>query len=750
MKNYPTNSPDEFDYENIDLLCEHIKEIVPDERLQNILFSCKHFKSKDLRGKKIVSALNNIILVAFVVTYTRWKQLYNNCENWDESKLSKFRNSRFSKIYKSVYSNEEINLDIAVFALIEIWVNGKVDGILRDTFARLFDEQVDGVGVILQASLDVIKKAGDFFLQDETDAAYKNKLCYELLKAFLIFSEITFDENPDSFSMQYKLSSRKSITLDPNSYHPEAKFICEEKYLCADTVNPTRLYLLCAKTIFADKVQYIYCSLDGKRRIAINADKLPNYTENSQTAVSIEDESENLRKLLSFNYNRLRDCALVIADAVTKSESTKATIFNIYKNKCKTVFPQGLDINNEETNWDNIVTLLLVEIGPSDFIQSIITTDLFNQIMQNIGCRYLGAEAITKLIEKYRIDKMQLSDNFSYNLEMLYSEERKLSTRYIISAMYSSTQEKHETVNYDVYEESLVVKYDKAKSLIRELSNTNNSNAVLTACRSKLDKLLCEVLIFLQVYYDGVDGYADYYRGKDAKVNYKSGLDSFIKSARTRYHKIKDNSLSELYNSFHSLCEEYDDNLFSSDGSKEKAVKLKFAITRSYICDIQRLDYFVDIALPNGEKTNIFHMVENLFSYTHYTEFPSWLSQICDFFMYLVYNDDYNKRGLYKLGNEDNLLDKDFDPIYPYIVSYYQQSIDRDMFKRCNYKVPVPSKDSVGGGPIHNEVVTLLTDTDYELNINYFCTPLKYGSTEHWWINPFMMPTYIFKDILEK
>ena len=46
-------------------------------------------------------------------------------------------------------------------------------------------------------------------------------------------------------------------------------------------------------------------------------------------------------------------------------------------------------------------------------------------------------------------------------------------------------------------------------------------------------------------------------------------------------------------------------------------------------------------------------------------------------------------------------------------------------------------------------MVTLLTDNEYTANGNYFCIPLKYGSTEGWWINPFMISTREFAEIMD-
>ena len=68
--------------------------------------------------------------------------------------------------------------------------------------------------------------------------------------------------------------------------------------------------------------------------------------------------------------------------------------------------------------------------------------------------------------------------------------------------------------------------------------------------------------------------------------------------------------------------------------------------------------------------------------------------------------------------------------------------MDRDNLKKCTYRVPMPIGENKGNG--QGFVVTLLTEENYPPN-SYFCIPLRYGSSDSWWINPFLIPKIVIR-----
>lgn len=156
---------------------------------------------------------------------------------------------------------------------------------------------------------------------------------------------------------------------------------------------------------------------------------------------------------------------------------------------------------------------------------------------------------------------------------------------------------------------------------------------------------------------------------------------------------------------------------------------------------MQKLRRFAEVQTQSGEKTTIFEVLGNLQKYMFEPSYSEWLTYLQDIFMFLIYNEDYNERGLWDSGH-DPLKDKDCDPIYPYIVTYYRENIDRDNVKKCTYRVPLP----IAGVENEGYIVTLLTDEEY-LPATYYCIPLRYGSSDSWWINPFLIPKNVIRRI---
>lgn len=277
--------------------------------------------------------------------------------------------------------------------------------------------------------------------------------------------------------------------------------------------------------------------------------------------------------------------------------------------------------------------------------------------------------------------------------------------------------------------------------------------------------------MFLQMFYSGLDSYSKTLTKKneefsaelaaaeaDGVITYeeretirnmrrnirKECCRSFIGEAKAKLEQIKKQTVSQLFEGFCELCMKY--NTFSERGGfdvSEEARRLKDVITRNYICDANKLKYFATVEIEEGSDDNptIFDVLSNLQLYMDEPQFPRWLTYLQDIFMFLIYNEDYNKRGLWESMKKEPLEDKDCDPIYPYMVTYYKENVDRDNVKKCTYRVPLPATGNSEG-----YTVTLLTDEEY-LPQTYFCIPLRYGSSDRWWINPFLIPKNAIRDI---
>ena len=103
--------------------------------------------------------------MAFIVTYCRWKQVFERSKDgWERiSDYETFNNTRYTRLFKNAMLNERITLDLQVFALIEAWVGTRTgkDGDDAHVFDGIFNTGRFGsrTGIILQRALDLAKKA---------------------------------------------------------------------------------------------------------------------------------------------------------------------------------------------------------------------------------------------------------------------------------------------------------------------------------------------------------------------------------------------------------------------------------------------------------------------------------------------------------------------------------------------------------------------------------------------------------------
>lgn len=729
-----------------------------------------------LTGYGSVAAIKSIINMAFIVTYCRWKQVFERSKDgWERiSDYETFNNTRYTRLFKNAMLNERITLDLQVFALIEAWVGTRTgkDGDDAHVFDGIFNTGRFGsrTGIILQRALDLAKKAS--FKGGKNDDKYGkygkyncNLYCYYLLKLFPVFDDMKFIcpktsdySSNDDFVIKYS-NEDEDIILYPNRLFAEQKFLVSEYQLIKmkggdidGEAAANSCFIRTGISGYEGKMQVVYTSFNCEDETSITVDDMPR-----DSMLNDQHDAIEMRKFLSFDYRNIREVALVISDAVRYNTAKKNIILKEWSDRHKN---SEVKIDSD-IYWDNIIMLMLVEMGPSDFLELLLDDDeLFNEIMLNISRRCIGLAALDERLSEYkeayaRLERQTARKN-SRQFKTFVTELRALT-------VLKSIGFNNKSDDASPFEESLSAKYDCILSCIKMLRQyvDKPDKVDIQECKESKDILIDlfkNIFIFLQIFYEGLDAYAiskQAYMNKqtnDGESNIEERRrqcrDAFIERGRKIYAVIKNQSVSQAYDTFCKTCEKYNKSDGKSFSISEEAKRLRYLITRNYICNVDMLRYYATIEVSAGEKTDIFRMLEN-FSDKYYShpKFAEWLEYFKDVFLFLVYNEEYNKRGLYRTMND--LDDKNCDPVYPYIVTYYRENIDRDNLKKCSYRVPIPSSDSNGAFHDKGYVVTLLTEEDYP-STTYFCIPLKYGSTDNWWINPLLIPRDdIVKEIIQ-
>lgn len=776
------------DFQNIEDLAQLFLDMVPDRVLQSLLFDTRldrepKAENMDLGGYEIIKTMKRILNAAYVIVLCRWKQLKDD-KSWGNADDARyFENSRFTKLFQSALSGEDVTLDLQIFSLLELWVDlKKAPSSVSAPFNMIFDPERtgDSIGLILQSVRDVVKNT-TFKRNDEHGKytnLYCNELCFKLLRAFMVFGGASVSYPADNrldhdkdFAISYKITFTKQVVLYPNTVFSSGKFIASEEQILlmsgkSDVGAPRRLvlYMRTETSAFDGKFQHRYSSFDGERQTFVQSEIIE---EIPRTESFIRDIHET-RKFLSFSYKNIREFAMILNDSIKSMPAKRRELFQI----CLDNYPKIVaDIKNCEAPniyWDNIITLMLLEMGVSDFLEKILCEEaLFNNVLENIAWRYKGRDTFSDLKSNYDENVKKIEQQRNHSRTITIKQELQLRIKTVLKAMNFNTEDDD---NKNAFLDSLSYKYGGIITCIDQLTN-NEKFSVMTSSANELQKIFSDIFMFLQIFYVGLDSYAEKQlelkeifsaelssasedeQGEESsedsekvrKQRFKirrECYDAFEQAAKTKLNEIKDQSLTQLFDGFCDLCTSY--NTFSAEGEfniSEQAKRLKYAITRNYICDAKKLQLFASVVTQSGEETTIFEVLGNLQKYQPDPSFPEWLTYLKDIFMFLIYNEDYNERGLWRRTDEP-LKDKDCDPIYPYIVTYYKENVDRDNVKKCTYRVPLP----IAGIENEGYIVTLLTDEEY-MPQTFYCIPLRYGSSDSWWINPFLIPKNVIRRI---
>lgn len=771
-------------FANDDDVAQFFLDFVPDNVMRSILFDTlindePEAEDVSIEGYGVINIMKRILNAAYVIAFCRWKQLLDSKSDWaeaDDDGAKYFDNARFTKLFQSALLGEDITLDLQVFSLLELWVALKKAPVSVNTrFLAIFDYNKigDKVGVILQSVRDAIKnatfKGGNY--SGKYTKEYCNELCTSLLMAFAVFqgTSVTYPADNrlsnDDFMISYRMMY-DTVELYPNTIFLTHKLIASEQQLRLmngenGVRQPARLVLyLCAETsAFNGKYQYRYNSFDSERQTHIQTDVLE---EEPKEATSIRDIHET-RKFLSFSYKNIREFAMVLNDSIKKSSAIKSDLLTICGKSYPTILAGGkVSIDDPNIYWDNVITLMLLEMGVSEFLERILRDEsIFTEVLENISWRKNGKRSISGLKREYEGKRNKINATCGRRTEICKKQQLELRITTVLKAMSFDIDDDDDK---NPFLESLSLKYNKIVACIDMLNGTDISAEDLKSNIGDLEKIFKDIFMFLQIFYVGLDGYAielmeanknklkqaeDSETDPDVLSKQREDMrqewyNAFEKAAKAKLAEIKDQSLTQLFDGFCDLCASY--NTFSKEGKydiSDKAKRLKYVITRNYICDAKKLRHFATVITADGEEITIFEVLGNSLKYYSDKDglFYEWLNYLRDIFLFLIYNEDYNCRSLWK--SEGKVLeDKDCDPVYPYIVTYYKENIDRDNVKKCTYRVPIPTVGSESDA----NTVTLLTDEEYTPQ-TYYCIPLRFGSSERWWINPFLIPKSLIKRI---
>jgi hypothetical protein len=432
----------------------------------------------------------------------------------------------------------------------------------------------------------------------------------------------------------------------------------------------------------------------------------------------------------------------------------KQILYENYNNKYSDIFESKYSKKRRyDVNWDNALTILMFEEGPSKILELIVDSNgmCFEKILKNLEMRYheKGFEKRIKSVfeaeQKKEMDAIRRGINYSdsivSNIQIL---NKTLMARCIIDGLvelehnqiYSGTQ----------FVESLPMRISSLKKIT--LTDTLYTQGI------KISKILEKTFRFIIPFYCGIIAFQ---RCKDnallksesqndGNINYEECEAAFFSAARAKAEELARATLGQLVESFR----EFAGSLRQDDGKRQRVTEdgkaLKAAIGRDYFCSLKTFNkiislkaggyfngeikeiesdivgYINNIKHENGKEGDVFYLSE---------EFVLKVKQLL---YYFIYNEDFEREMV--LGQQIS-----YDPIYPYVVRYTEKSENRDGYQINGFSIFYDADNGV-------KEVKILSDRKYQINEKYYCIPNVTMSNSRWWIEPFLINCRKYDDLL--
>jgi len=702
----------------------------------------------DAQCLKDVKVVSQMLTFGFVFSYVKFKQDF--IDNYDFPSTS--NSKRVFDVFKTIYSGENIALDLMIYAITEMQMDVLKNG--DNSYFRGVIAPLKG-DMQIPSLREPIKK----WLQNETYAEKNPLVILEMLMA--VYHSFPFLEKIEvNYKKEEELPFKSLIEfINPQTEKTYPSFLTLVE-------NDFGVYYLFSYEGIPsenneEKTKLTYYSLCGATSCSedLPTKKFNPFFKPSCLKTKVKSEPIFAKSFFSLSYRNIKNLSLAISDVI--SDETKDELEDRFETKYIDIFKFGK--KKSELNWDNIITILMIDLGPSALLEIILGTDglYFNNILKNLEMRYIGCKEAKNFRENVKKKYYSALENEERILKRMSGEalspknkralKRSLMAKSIIVEMTNLDEAKKnkQEVNISIAE-SLV---DKIKKVNKIINNTalSNSAAIL-----KINRELEAIFRHIIPFYCGILAYQEHKEKMWREVVDESSVNKeevfnecerrFFEAAKNEIVKIKKSSLGELIGAFRALCH----SVFScekkaTDKQLENSRLLNGAIGRGYVCSYGafekilkvKCDEDMDKEMVKGDKRMEWFFNTEKHSkpledvYASSILYENFLYTVKDLLDFLMYNQDYEKERV--LGKQIS-----YDPVYPFVVRYDTKSENRDGYNINSFRI-----SSLDEGLSHDEdIVTgvkILSEREYCINEKYYCIPNAASSNSRWWIEPFLI-----------
>ena len=477
---------------------------------------------------------------------------------------------------------------------------------------------------------------------------------------------------------------------------------------------------------------------------------MTSFFSNTKQKLNVTPKSIFAKSLYSLDFKYIKNLALAVSDVITLEMKKKINAH--FSLKYSDVFELGYK-GFKDINWDNVLTILMFEEGPSNILEFVLDSDgfCFERVLKNLQIRYNSPGFVANAKRFYEEEQRKEMDVLKNHTEInasfvksMIEINKILMAKAIVNEL--AAMEKNKKSSNACFVESLPMR-------IKNLNDIMNSQDPVSAKVLEANRALEKTFRYVVPFYYGVIEYNKTKDKLEAELEYRNNKDTplelekqhvydtcekaFMQKAFTVAKEMARKPLGELIRAFRELIESMTEKKGHIVTITENGKNLKEAIGRSNLCakdifeEILKIDTSGMLEEYIPKECNIIGYINNIKhskkggTAANIVLFNKFWMAIKEIFYFFIYNEDYRREML--LGQQIS-----YDPIYPYVVQYEEKSERRDCCNINSFSVYLTEDNG-------KKEIKILSEREYSINEKYYCIPNTTTSNSRWWIDPFMI-----------
>lgn len=483
------------------------------------------------------------------------------------------------------------------------------------------------------------------------------------------------------------------------------------------------------KTVEVDDLGKIY-------KIPTDYETIMSYFDSDMLDVENEPMIDaTVGQLFNINYKYMKNLALSIADVIGKEHNKNAV------KRLKEVFGKQYPLafesfDEEKSNLDNMVVLLLMEVGASMVLREVFyelndggdadivrnlnrrfgafIKEAFNDIKTGKDFAKRAKELLgSKYIEDARSEKIK-----NYNRELL----AKAKTQIVLSALIEAEKNSEADSDIDCFHTDTIQQYI---ILLKAIEDSCDSKG---QCET-VNKLLGDTFKRLICFYHGIFAYGAEKIKFDSEAQrkvlstleikkYQKDAESkFLKDAAQKAEELDGKDTISLIREFVELCEKcYKSEISGQQTRSDESKRLYAVLGKNSIMNTKSFKRIID--------TDKIQSIDDA---------KWWVSAAIKVLQFLSFGALKNEKGAPRL----------FSAIAPMVASYNNHSDSMDGYDTASFAL-IFDANEIGGDTME---IKMLSEFSYEISKRYYCLPNIVRSNNKWWIDPFVIKCQDFDKI---